>query len=221
MRRFLADASHELRTPVAAVQASAETLLRGQPSRPEHDEIEARLARDAARLGGLIDDLLGLARLEAHVGAPDGSVDLSELARAATTEAWEREPRAQITLEACDDARVRGDRDGLSRVLRNLIDIALMAVVPDGRVEVAIRRTDSHVEVRVADDGPGIPEKERERIFQRFVRLDPSRAEGTGLGLAIARRIALQHGGELMCDDIPKGELHIAIAPEACRFGHR
>jgi signal transduction histidine kinase len=99
---------------------------------------------------------------------------------------------------------VSGDPDALERVLRNLIDNALAAIQPSGRIDVQLRRRNGYTETRVADDGPGVPEHERQRIFERIVRLDPSKP-GHGLGLAIARRIAQQHDGGLTCDATPRG----------------
>jgi two-component system, OmpR family, sensor kinase len=201
-RRFLADASHELRTPVAALQASVETLLREQPERPERDRLEAAVARESERLGRLVDDLLGLARLEAH--PTRALVELATIARPLVEDAQTRAPGATITLHADNDTTVRGDPDALERVLRNLIDNALAAIQPTGRVDVQLRRRNGYAEALVADDGPGVPEHERQRIFERFVRLDPSKP-GHGLGLAIARRIAQQHAGDLTCDPSPTG----------------
>jgi two-component system, OmpR family, sensor kinase len=201
-RHFLADASHELRTPVAGLQASVETLLREQPERPERDRLEAAVARDSERLGRLVNDLLGLARLEAHpTRAP---VDLVTIARPLIDDARAHAPRAAITLSADTDTTVYGDPDALERVLRNLIDNALVAIQPTGRIDVQLRRRNGYVQALVADDGPGIPEHERQRIFERFVRLDPSKP-GHGLGLAIARRIAHQHHGDLTCDPTRNG----------------
>jgi two-component system OmpR family sensor kinase len=201
-RRFLADASHELRTPIAGLQASVETLLREQPERPERDRLEAAVARDGERLGRLVDDLLGLARLEAHPTRKP--VDLAAIARPLVDDAHARSPHATITISADPDTAVRGDREALERVLRNLIDNALAAIQPTGRVDVHLRRRDGYVQAQVADDGPGVPEQQRQRIFERFVRLDPSKP-GHGLGLAIARRIAQQHDGDLTCDRTPNG----------------
>jgi signal transduction histidine kinase len=201
-RRFLADASHELRTPIAALQASVETLLREQPERPERDRLEAAVARDSERLGRLVNDLLGLARLEAHPTRTP--VDLATIARPLVEHAHARAPNATITLGADGNTTVSGDPDALERVLRNLIDNALTAIQPTGRIDVQLRRQNGYVSALVADDGPGVPEHQRQRIFGRFVRLDPSKP-GHGLGLAIARRIALQHHGDLTCDPTPTG----------------
>ena len=201
-RRFLADASHELRNPIAALQASVETLLREQPDRPERDRLEAAVARDSERLGRLVNDLLGLARLEAHPTRV--ATDLAAVARPLVEHARARAPQATLTLSADDDTTVYGDPDALERVLRNLIDNALAAIGPVGRIHVQLRRVNGYIQTLVADDGPGVAQQQRERIFERFVRLDASKP-GHGLGLAIARRIARQHHGDLTCDPTPNG----------------
>lgn len=201
-RRFLADASHELRTPIAALQASVETLLREQPERPERDRLEAAVARDSERLGRLVDDLLGLARLDASpTRAP---VDLAVITHSLVEDARGRAPNARIVLSAGPGTTVLGDPDALERVLRNLLDNALAATRRSGRIQVQLGRHTGYVQARVADDGPGVPEHQRERIFERFVRLDPTKP-GHGLGLAIARRIAQQHDGDLTCDRTSSG----------------
>ncbi|HEY1776151.1 MAG TPA: HAMP domain-containing sensor histidine kinase [Solirubrobacteraceae bacterium] len=202
-RRFLADASHELRTPIAALQAGVETLLREQPERPERDRLEAAVARDSERLGRLVNDLLGLARLEAHPNRV--STDVSLIARTLIQQAQERAPLATITftIEDCDTT-VHGDPDALERVLRNLIDNALAAAGPRGRIELLLRQRTGCLQALVTDNGPGVPEDQRDRIFERFVRLDANKP-GHGLGLAIARRIAHQHNGDLTCDPSPDG----------------
>ena len=204
MRRFLADASHELRTPIAALQASVETLLREQPERPGRDGLEAALARDVSRLGRLVDDLLSLTRLEGEDRIPDQSVDLAELAEQAVEQARLVAPRPTILIHG-HEAKVRGDAGGLLRVLRNLLDNAIAAVPPTGHIEMTVDRSGDYVEVHATDDGPGIPDEDRERVFERFVRLSPSQKPGTGLGLAIARHIARQHGGDLTCNQAQQG----------------
>lgn len=201
-RRFLADASHELRTPIAALQASLETLLCEQPQRPERDRLEAAAVRETRRIGSLVDDLLGLARLEARPHRIQ--VDLVAIAGALVDDARSRAPHATITLSPNGSATVRGDPDALDRVLRNLIDNALVAIDPTGRIDVRLSRHDGFAEAVVADDGPGVPEHEVQRIFERFVRLDPGKP-GHGLGLAIARRIAQQHQGDLTCEPTSNG----------------
>ena len=197
MRRFLADASHELRTPIAALQATAETLLREQPDRPARDELEARVAGYAARLGRLVADLLDLARLEANEQLAREPVDVAEVAARAVAEATGHRPGTAVNVDSGDDAIVLGDADALSRALRNLVDNAITATGEHGRVWVLVERDGADVLATVEDDGPGVAAADRERIFDGFVRLEPVRGPGAGLGLAIARRVAREHGGDL------------------------
>ncbi len=205
MGRFLADASHELRGPIAAVQANAETLLREQPRRPTRDALEARLAGDAARLGRLVDDLLSLARLDAPARARSATVELIGLAEAAIADANTRALGVDISLEESGAAAVEGDPDAISRIIRNLLENAVAAAGPAGHVRVRIAIDAREARLSVEDDGPGVPATERERIFDRFVRLAPGGPTGSGLGLSIARGIARQHQGDLTCDGVERG----------------
>lgn len=202
MRTFLADASHELRTPVAALQATAERLLRDQPARPARDAIEAQLARDSRRLGHLIDDLLNLARLDARERPHREPVDLVDLASTAVAATRTTDPAARVELVTDGPAPVTGDRDALLRAVRNLLDNA-RAVADTVVVEVA--QTANGPTMSVTDNGPGIPADQRERIFEPFVRLSRSPRGGTGLGLAIVRRTIESHGGTITCDPSPTG----------------
>ena len=204
MRRFLADASHELRTPVAALQATAETLLREQPSRPRRDQLEAELARGTQRLGRLVDDLLNLARLQANEPLRAEPVDLTEVSESVVSETRARTP-AHISVAYPGPAMVIGDPDALTRALRNLLDNAVRAGGDDGRILVKLQRSPTHVRATVSDNGPGVPPDARQRIFEGFVRLNGSSSAGTGLGLAIVRAIARQHHGSVTCDDCETG----------------
>ena len=202
MRTFLADASHELRTPVAALQATAERLLRDQPARPERDAIEAQLARDSGRLGHLIDDLLNLARLDARERPHLESVDLADLASTAVAATRTANPAARVELVSNGPVRITGDRDALLRAVRNLLDNA--SAVADA-VVVEVTQTADGPAMSVTDDGPGIPADQCERIFEPFVRLPGAPRNGTGLGLAIVRRTVESHGGTITCDPSPAG----------------
>ena len=202
MRTFLADASHELRTPVAALQATAERLLRDQPARPARDAIEAQLARDSRRLGHLIDDLLNLARLDARERPHREPVDLADLASAAVAATHTTDPAARVELVTNGPVPATGDRDALLRAIRNLLDNS--CAVSDA-VVVKATQTANGPTVSVTDNGPGVPADQRERIFEPFVRLPQSPRGGTGLGLAIVRRTIQSHGGTITCDPAPTG----------------
>ena len=202
MRTFLADASHELRTPVAALQATAERLLRDQPARPERDAIEAGLARDSRRLGHLIDDLLNLARLDARERPHRQPVDLADLASSAVAATRTTDPAAHVELVTSGPVPATGDRDALLRAVRNLLDNSF--AVAD-TVVVEVTRTANGPTMSVTDNGPGVPPDQRERIFEPFVRLPRSPRGGTGLGLAIVRRTIESHGGTITCDPSPTG----------------
>lgn len=214
-RQFLADAAHELRTPVTGVHAAAETLLHSSSSLAPEDrqKLEALLVREAERTGRLVSDLLAVARLDA--GEPDsGEVARSRLPtelRGLAGQELERvrllHPSVRLTLTgsgttaAVDAAQVAG-------ILRNLIDNAVRAAGPGGSVEVATRTVDGWACVDVLDSGPGVPAAEREHIFERLVRLEHDRSGGTGgsgLGLAIARGYARAHGGDVSCLESPPG----------------
>jgi signal transduction histidine kinase len=202
MRTFLADASHELRTPVAALQATAERLLRDQPARPARDAIEAQLARDSGRLGHLIDDLLNVARLDARERPHRQPIDLGELASAAVAGTRTTNPAAHVEVATNGPVPTHADRDALLRAVRNLLENAL--AVAD-TVVVEVIQTPNGPTVSVTDNGPGIPTDQRERIFEPFVRLPGSPRDGTGLGLAIVRRTIESHGGTITCDPSPTG----------------
>lgn len=183
----------------------SETLLREQPRRPRRDVLEATLAGDAARLGRLVDDLLSLARLNALVPARSTEIDLASLAEAAIADGHRRGLDGDISLEASGAAAVEGDPDAISRIIRNLLENAVAAAGPAGHVRLRVAKDGREARLSVEDDGPGVPATERERIFDRFVRLTPGGPTGSGLGLAIARRIARQHQGDLTCDEVERG----------------
>jgi signal transduction histidine kinase len=216
MRRFLADASHELRTPVAALQATAERLLRDQPPRPERDAIEAGLARDSRRLGHLVDDLLNLARLDARERPHRERLDLADLASAAVAATRTNGSAGRVELVTTGPVPASGDRDALLRAVGNLLENAL--AVAD-TVVVDVSQSAHGPTVSVADNGPGVPAEDRERIFEPFVRLARSPRGGTGLGLAIVRRTVESHGGTISCDSCPSGGARFTLRLPAERAG--
>ncbi|MFD7894658.1 sensor histidine kinase [Streptomyces sp. NPDC059743] len=201
--RFVADAAHELRSPLTAIRAQLEVLA--EYPDPERDpSVAAALLEDTERLHGLVEDLLALARSEDPARQSQrATVDLDEVVLA--------EVRRQRGLTATGiDARrvsagrVRGDAGALRRVVRNLLDNARRHAAH--QVRVALTERDGTVELTVSDDGAGIPPADRARVFERFTRLDEARsreAGGSGLGLAIVGKIVTSHGGSVHADEDP------------------
>jgi signal transduction histidine kinase len=191
-RRFVADASHELRSPIASLR----TQLEVSSAHPELLDLDG-LVDDTVRLQHLAADLLLLARLDAGEPVTDTTVELAGLVR---EEADHRsgDGAVPIALHLHDRPDVRGSRTRLTRVVANLLDNAQRHAA--GAVTVTLRAADATAVLEVSDDGPGIPADDRERVFERFVRLDHARDRdqgGTGLGLAIARDIVTAHGGTI------------------------
>ena len=207
-RAFLADAAHELRTPIAGVQAAAETLLH-HDDQLDHDErqhLQALLVREAERAGALISDLLTAARLDAGIDLDLAPVSLRTLAHSEIDRVRLLHPHAAVTMSG-PEVVAHADAAKVSSILRNVIDNAMRAAGPQGKVHVVVREQDHFAIAEIWDSGPGVPPAERERIFERLVRLDHGRVNdtgGSGLGLAIARGYARAHGGDLSCED-PRG----------------
>jgi signal transduction histidine kinase len=223
-QQFMADASHELRSPVSVIRAAADvTLSREHRDEPEYREALTMTAVQSRHLASLVDDMLMLARADAG-GYPMRLVDLrlqeviDECCRAIGVIAGER----RIALHAAVDAEVSvlGDEALLRRLVVNLLQNAVQHTPAGGRVSVRVQAEDGGVRIRVADSGHGIADADRARIFDRFVQVDASRrASGAGLGLTIARWIAEAHGGSLVIESSgPAGStfcLTLPITPEA------
>ena len=195
-QRFVADASHELRSPLSTVRAAAE-LSSAHPDAFPWDEAAATVLTETGRLERLVGDLLLLARSDEHglVMRP-GDVDLDDVV-AAEVERLRRVGAHRVHVRLAP-VRVHGDAAHLARAVRNLAENA-DAHAREG-VWLSLGSVDGEAVVEVGDDGPGIPEAERERVFERFVRLEASRERasgGSGLGLAIVRQIAAAHGGRV------------------------
>jgi heavy metal sensor kinase len=198
-RRFMADASHELRTPVSIMRTAADVTL-SQPVRDEGEYREAlsAVSQQSSRLTRLVDDMLVLARADGG-GYPMvvASVDMAALVHECVRELGARAEDKGITVRtSLEPVTLKGDGALLRRMLSNLLGNALTYTPRGGSVDVSLAKAEDGVVLRVADTGPGIPPEDRERVFERFVRLDPARgAGGAGLGLAIARWVAEAHGG--------------------------
>lgn len=207
-QRFVADASHELRSPVTAIRTELEVALRTAQG-DEWPRVAERLLAEEARLEAVIADLLLLASLDEPSAVADGvEVDLAEMAR---EEARRRTPEGgAVTIEVDAPTRVvvRGSRTQLRRAIANLLENA--ATHARSSVRVGVHERDGRARLLVDDDGAGIPEADRERVFERFTRLDGHRtrnghAGGAGLGLSLVRGIADRHGGSARVDTAPLG----------------
>ncbi|MEU4740407.1 ATP-binding protein [Actinosynnema sp. NPDC023658] len=201
-KRFVADAAHELRTPIAGVQAVAEALMQTADAE-ERERLNLLLVRESRRAGRLVDDLLALARIEAGLELHRERVDLLALAEAEVGRTRLLAPDFDIAAEG-ESAFVSGDPQRLAQVLANLADNARQATGPSGRARLRVSRAGNFALLVVSDNGPGVPPEDRERIFDRLVRLDEARDQrsgGSGLGLPIARGVVRAHGGELWCLD--------------------
>ncbi|CAN7263405.1 ATP-binding protein [Massilia sp. LjRoot122] len=196
---FVADAAHELRTPLAALRLQAQSLDRA-------DSLEARklavsrLTAGIDRATRLVEQLLVLARQEAAAtGAAARPVDLAELARRTVADlaGVAAAKGVDVGIQHADPAVVEGQPDALHILLRNLVDNAVKYTPPGGTADISVRSEAGRALVTVEDSGPGIPAEERERVFDRFYRVAGSEAAGSGLGLAIIKAIAERHGAQL------------------------
>ena len=198
-RRFISDASHELRSPLATIRQHAE-LAQAHPSTTSIGELSEVVSEEGLRLQGIVESLLLLARLDEGASGRAEPVDLDDVALGEVRRL--RAAGLDVDGSGIRAARVDGDPRLLGQLLRNLADNASRH--SRGRVAIGVEPSDGHVFVTVEDDGAGIAPAERERVFERFVRLDEARsrdAGGSGLGLAIVRGIAASAGGTVIVDE--------------------
>jgi two-component system OmpR family sensor kinase len=208
MRRFVADASHELRTPLAGIRGFAE-LYRMGALRDEADvkRTMGRIEAEAQRLGGLVEDLLMLARLDEERPLDLAPMDLRTLAADALHDLTALDPSRPVSLTgpggtgAPGAAQVLGDEARLRQVVSNLVGNAVKHTPPGTAVRIGVGMVDGSCRLEVADSGPGLTENQAQRVFERFYRVDASRSRhdggGAGLGLAIAAALIRAHSGEL------------------------
>ena len=204
-RDFVANASHELKTPLTSIRGYAETLLDDDPPEKLKLEFLTSIRKNTLRLEHLVEDLLDLSKLES--GGWTGrreSVDTKEVAQEAWQVVRDIEGKEGISFDILGDLRVMGDREGLFHVFRNLLENSIRHTDSGGSINVSMVLTqDSMVEVVISDDGDGIPAESLPRIFERFYRADSARARdfgGTGLGLAIVRHLVSEMGGEVVAE---------------------
>ena len=222
-RDFVANVSHELRTPVAVIRANAETLLAGAKNDPQMaTKLIDGLHRNAERLARILADLLDLSRLDAG----QYRLDLAPTPVKAVTEqsltAVETQAQArkiEVVVDVPEELSVRADAKALDQILVNLIDNGVKYTQAEGHVWVVAKELDRVVRIEVRDDGPGISDKHRERVFERFYRADPSRsreAGGTGLGLSIVKHLVESMGGEVGVEpNAPRGSIFWLQLPRA------
>ena len=217
-RRFIADASHELKSPIAAMRTMLEVADQ-TPGFKDWDSLLRDLMAEDQRMEHLVADLLTLARADEKVSrAHHEELDLDQLVGIETEAAGNRHPDIALNTSGLVPMRMWGDPRALARLLANLLENACRHATSS--VTVASQTTSTGFSITVSDDGPGIPSADRERVFERFVRLDEARSRdkgGTGLGLAVARAVARSHGGEVRVADsdggaqlevtLPSGEL--------------
>ncbi len=214
-KAFVADAAHELRTPLTAVQLQIQIAERANTAE-ERAAAFAQLKKGQARAAHLVQQLLTLARQEPGV-APQlhAPVDLAQLARQVVSEytplAADRNIDLGISSE--EQTSVSGDFEALRVMLGNLVDNAIRYTPAGGSVGVAVRRRDRDAAIEISDTGPGIPEEDRARVFDRFYRREATQASGSGLGLAIVKNIADRHGASIVIENREPGPgLRVTVA---------
>lgn len=201
LRRFVGDASHELRTPVTTIRGYAELYRAGGLGDPEElRQAMRRTEEEAIRMGSLVDDMLLLARLDQGRPLDRAPVSLGRLAEDAARDAMAVAPEHRVDAVVEDDITITGDESRLRQVVANLVANALLHTPAGTAVHLAVRRDNGSAVLEVSDEGPGMSEEVAEHVFERFYRADPSRSRhhgGTGLGLSIVQAIVAAHGGRV------------------------
>jgi signal transduction histidine kinase len=206
-RDFVANVSHELKTPLTSISGYAETLLDDGADVETVRRFAGTILSNARRMQRLVDDLLDLSRIEAGRWQPTRTeVDVAAVARESWASLARRADagRVELALDLSPDADVlHADLDAVRQVLTNLLDNSLRYTPPGGRITCLSRRVAGGVAMSIRDDGPGITREHLPRIFERFYRADPSRSReegGTGLGLAIVKHLVEAHGGRVSAE---------------------
>ena len=222
LRRFTADSSHELRTPLAVVRGIGEAAVAQRRMPDEYEEAIGSMLEEVDRMSRLVDTLLRLSHGDAGaIRLSRTPQDLGDLARevAASLGILAEERNQSVELHVAEQVIAPADRLVLREALTNVLDNAIKYSPPGSVISIRVERTDGHAVIALADQGPGIAAEHRERIFDRFFRVDPSRARdggGAGLGLAIAKWAVEIHGGSITVRERPGGGAEFGIVlPEA------
>ena len=213
-RAFISDAAHELRSPLTALRLQLQLLDRA-PDEAARIEARGRLGAAVERAIHLVEQLLALARSEPQEMTSElATVDLSAAAAEAIGDTHELalSRHVDLGLDAAPDLVVRGDRDALRVLVRNLVDNAVRYAPPHGSVQVRTLAAAKEAVLEVTDSGPGIAPADRERVFDRFYRRAAAQESGTGLGLAIVKAIAERHGAQIVLDEAPGGGLRATVS---------
>lgn len=207
-RQFIADASHELRTPLTSVLANLELLADALEG--EAGDAARSALRSTQRMRHLVADLLLLARADARRTTPHRPVDLGQIVVDAAAELGPISSDHEVTVSA-PSTTIVGAQDELHRMVSNLLENSLRHTPAGTHVSATLQADDKEVRLIVADDGPGVPEELRDRVFERFVRAGGDRAGSTGLGLAIVKTVARAHGGDVRLESPPEGGARFVV----------
>ncbi|MFI6338584.1 ATP-binding protein [Streptomyces sp. NPDC050535] len=211
LRRFVGDASHELRTPLSAIRGYLQLIEKGMlPDPAERRRAWDRMHAEADRMGRLVDELLTLARLDQRPELRFKNVDLSRLVRDAAEDLRAQQPGRPVTVGAEGTLLVHADESGLRQVLGNLVGNVRTHTSAEVPVRLGLERADGVVRLCVADEGPGLPEDDAARIFDRFFRAGGG--AGSGLGMAIVQGVVTAHGGEVSVRTSPGEGLAVTVS---------
>lgn len=215
LRRFIADASHELRTPVTAISGYAELRRKGGLTAPEdEDRAWSRIESEGHRMGSLVEDLLTLTRLGNAKPLHLAEVDVARIARDAAEDHKVIDPERPVSVTGPQSLIIEADEERVHQVITNLLSNVRIHTPPWTQVEIDVADRDEVVVIEVADNGVGFPEASLERVFDRFYRADPSRSRrsgGSGLGLAIVEAIVAAHGGKVEASNVEDGGAMVTI----------
>ena len=220
LRRFVADASHELRTPITAIRGFAELHRQGAVTGEEKTkELIGRIENESKRMGSLVEDLLLLARLDQSREMKAEPVNLSKLVSDAVESARAAGPNHAVNFSNSDEEiYALGDNDRIHQVVANLLANARTHTPAGTKIDVSVIQSEDGVRIRIADNGPGLSDKDQSRIFERFYRADASRVrtdgEGTGLGLSIVDAVMRAHAGQVSVEsELGKGAAFTLFFP--------
>ena len=220
LRRFVADASHELRTPITVIRGFAELHRQGAVTGEEKTkELIGRIENESKRMGSLVEDLLLLARLDQSREMKAEPVNLSKLVLDAVESARAAGPNYPVNFnKSGDEIYALGDNDRIHQVVANLLANARTHTPAGTKIDVSVIQSEDGVRIRIADNGPGLSDKDQSRIFERFYRADASRVrtdgEGTGLGLSIVEAVMRAHAGQVSVEsELGKGATFTLFFP--------